>query len=71
MLTDITSGITVDWIYHNLELQYSFVYALRDKGEYATRMPPEEIVPTAEETLDSVVVLVKEVYQLIQGSGKK
>lgn len=38
----------------------SYTYELRDRGRYGFLLPPEQIIPTGEETLDSVVAMFKE-----------
>ncbi|KYN42292.1 Zinc carboxypeptidase A 1 [Trachymyrmex septentrionalis] len=54
------SGNTIDWIKgaHNKSIAY--VYELRDGGYYGFLLPPEQIIPTGEETLDSIIAMLKE-----------
>jgi len=35
------------------------MYELRDRGQYGFLLPPEQIIPTGEETLDSLVEIFK------------
>lgn len=44
----------------NYQTPIAFAYELRDTGRYGFVLPPEQIVPTAEETLDSVIVILEE-----------
>ena len=57
---DTASGNTIDWIKgaHNKSIAY--VYELRDGGYYGFLLPPEQIIPTGEETLDSIIAMLKE-----------
>ena len=41
-----------------MPLVYSF--ELRDQGYYGMLLPPEQIIPNAEEVLDSLIVLFQE-----------
>jgi len=34
-----------------------YTYELRDKGQYCFLLPPEQIIPTGEETLDSFIAM--------------
>ncbi|KAF2900585.1 hypothetical protein ILUMI_05602, partial [Ignelater luminosus] len=55
VLFQFTSGSTVDWTkgtYRHICIV--FAYELRDKGRYGFVLPPEQIIPTGEETLDSL-----------------
>ncbi|XP_039434693.1 zinc carboxypeptidase-like [Culex pipiens pallens] len=56
----IASGSSLDWVKGNYQTPIAFAYELRDTGRYGFVLPPEQIVPTAEETLDSVIVILEE-----------
>jgi len=45
------------------------VYELRDRGRYGFLLPPDQIIPTGEETLDSLVAIFKEMR--IRENAKK
>ncbi|XP_055847945.1 zinc carboxypeptidase A 1-like [Episyrphus balteatus] len=58
------SGASLDWAYGTLGVKYSYCYELRPSSTnlwYGFRLPAKQIIPTAEETLDSLVAMVKEV----------
>lgn len=56
----MATGSTCDYIKGVYQKQLSFSYELRDQGRYGFILPPEQIIPTGEETLDSLVALFKE-----------
>ncbi|KMQ94422.1 zinc carboxypeptidase a 1 [Lasius niger] len=56
----IATGSTVDYIKGVHGKPLSYTYELRDRGRYGFLLPPEQIIPTGEETLDSVVAMFKE-----------
>ncbi|XP_052872398.1 zinc carboxypeptidase-like [Anopheles cruzii] len=56
----IASGSSLDWVKGTLRTPLTFAYELRDTGEYGFLLPPEQIIPTAEETLDSIIVILEE-----------
>nr|CAH7719403.1 unnamed protein product [Callosobruchus chinensis] len=61
-ITDIiypASGGSIDWAKASLHIPISVAYELRDTGEYGFLLPPDQIIPTAEETIDSVLYLVE------------
>lgn len=60
LFLDIATGSTVDYIKGVHKKDISYTYELRDQGRYGFLLPPEQIIPTGEETLDSVVALFKE-----------
>lgn len=60
LFLDIASGSTCDYIKGVYHKRLSFTYELRDQGRYGFVLPPEQIIPTGEETLDSLVALFKE-----------
>ncbi|XP_055633278.1 zinc carboxypeptidase A 1-like [Toxorhynchites rutilus septentrionalis] len=58
-----TSGASIEWVYESLGVKIAYVYELRPSPSPWNSgfiLPPEEIVPTGEETLDSLVTLVEE-----------
>ncbi|KAL0122838.1 hypothetical protein PUN28_007490 [Cardiocondyla obscurior] len=56
----IATGSTVDYVkgVHGKHIVYT--YELRDQGRYGFLLPPAQIIPTGEETLDSLVAMFKE-----------
>jgi Zinc carboxypeptidase len=40
--------------------RFAYTYELRDLGTYGFILPANQIIPTAQETLDSVVVILQE-----------
>ncbi|XP_011160261.1 zinc carboxypeptidase [Solenopsis invicta] len=56
----IASGSTCDYIKGTYGLPLSYTYELRDQGYYGFLLPPDQIIPTGEETLDSLVGMFKE-----------
>lgn len=60
----MTSGSTVDYIKGVYDKPIVYAYELRDKGQYGFLLPPEQIIPTGEETLDSLIAMFKEAKRL-------
>lgn len=59
-LIDIASGSSMDWVKAQFKPPISYTYELRDKGKYGFMLPANQIIPTGEETLDSLVAMFKE-----------
>ena len=57
------SGIASDYAYGECGIKYSYTVELRDTGRYGFLLPPEEIIPTGEETLAGVMALAKFILQ--------
>ncbi|KAF2881921.1 hypothetical protein ILUMI_24251 [Ignelater luminosus] len=58
---NLTSGTSIDWAlgrHRNIRIVYA--YELRDTGRYGFLLPPDQIIPTGEETLDSLVRMIDE-----------
>jgi hypothetical protein len=55
---DHASGTSVDWVKEDLDTPLVYCYELRDRGTYGHLLPPEQILPTSEETMDSLVELI-------------
>ena len=49
----------MDYTYTNLGIEYSFGIELRDQGEYGTRLPEDQIIPNAQESLEAVKVCIR------------
>ncbi|KAL2729447.1 zinc carboxypeptidase-like [Vespula squamosa] len=56
----IATGSSVDWIKGKLLKSISYTYELRDTGRYGFLLPANQIIPTGEETMDSLIALFKE-----------
>lgn len=59
-MLDPASGSSLDWVKGNFNTSLVYVYELRDRGRYGFLLPPDQIIPTGEETLDSLVALFEE-----------
>ncbi len=46
----------MDFTFSRLGIPFSFGVELRDLGEFGTRLPADQILPTAEEALEAVKV---------------
>ncbi|XP_046833285.1 zinc carboxypeptidase-like [Vespa crabro] len=57
----IATGSSVDWIKGTLHKQIAYTYELRDTGRYGFLLPANQIIPTGEEIMDSLVTMFKEV----------
>ncbi|XP_063697373.1 zinc carboxypeptidase-like [Culicoides brevitarsis] len=60
----VASGGSIDWVKGVHDTPFVFVYEMRDTGRYGFILPAEQIVPNAEETLDSLVTMVQEARKL-------
>lgn len=50
----------MDWVKATFKTRISYTYELRDKGRYGFLLPANQIIPTGQETLDSLITLFKE-----------
>lgn len=57
---DPASGGSVDWVKATFGTPLVYVYELRDKGKYGFILPPDQIIPSSLETLDSILTIFKE-----------
>lgn len=58
---DEATGGSMDWAKSKLGVPYTFEWELRDTGRYGFLLPAEQIVPTALETLDSIISILQDV----------
>jgi hypothetical protein len=49
----------MDWVRGVFNTPYTYTWELRDRGEYGFLLPANQIVDTAEETTNSVVVILQ------------
>ncbi|XP_058830777.1 zinc carboxypeptidase-like [Topomyia yanbarensis] len=56
----IASGGSIDWIKGVYKTPIVFTYELRDTGVHGFVLPPDQIIPNSEETLDSIIVILEE-----------
>ncbi|XP_044733673.1 zinc carboxypeptidase-like [Chrysoperla carnea] len=54
------SGGSMDWVKAAFKVPITYTYELRDTGRHGFVLPPEQIIPTGEEILDSLVALFEE-----------
>ena len=48
----VASGTSLDWAWDDAQV-YAFTYELRDTGQFGFILPPEEIIPSGQEILES------------------
>ncbi|XP_061398246.1 zinc carboxypeptidase A 1-like [Musca vetustissima] len=61
------SGASVDWAYEVVGTKMSFCYELRPSSNSVLtgfKLPASQIIPTGEETMDSITAMVQEVQKL-------
>jgi hypothetical protein len=68
---DAASGVSIDWVHDALDVPYTYVWDLRDTGRYCFLLPADQIIDTAEETLNSVVVILSHARRSLHGSKKQ
>ncbi|XP_039434691.1 zinc carboxypeptidase-like [Culex pipiens pallens] len=56
----IATGGSIDWIKGVYQTPIVYTYELRDLGQHGFVLPPEQIIPNSEETLDSIIVILEE-----------
>ncbi|KAG5334766.1 CBPA1 carboxypeptidase, partial [Acromyrmex charruanus] len=56
----IATGSSMDYVKGTFGIPITFTYELRDTGHHGFLLPPEQIIPTGEETMDSLVAMFKE-----------
>nr|XP_003704787.1 PREDICTED: zinc carboxypeptidase-like [Megachile rotundata] len=64
----IAAGGSMDWVRGTYNTPVTFTYELRDKGRYGFILPANQIIPTAEETLSSLVAMFQEAAKRGYGS---
>jgi hypothetical protein len=59
LCADPTSGVSMDWVRGVFNKPYTYTWELRDTGNYGFLLPASQIIDTAEETINSVVVILQ------------
>ncbi|KAL3276545.1 hypothetical protein HHI36_011920 [Cryptolaemus montrouzieri] len=54
------SGSSADWVKASFRTPLVYAYELRDTGRYGFILPPDQIIPTSLETLDSIVTILRD-----------
>ncbi|XP_063874982.1 carboxypeptidase B-like [Scylla paramamosain] len=54
----MAAGGSSDWAYDSAGIQYAFALELRDTGNYGFLLPPDQILPTGEETFAGIVAAI-------------
>ena len=65
----VASGGSMDWVRGTYNTPVPFTYELRDTGRYGFILPASQIIPTAEETLDSLVAMFQQAAKLGYGAS--
>ncbi|XP_046410685.1 zinc carboxypeptidase-like [Neodiprion fabricii] len=55
----VATGASVDWVKATYNTPITYIYELRDLGQWGFLLPAAQIIPTGEETLDSLVAMFK------------
>lgn len=50
----------MDWVKGTYNVPITYTYELPDSGQYGFLFPPSRIIPTGQETLDSLITIFKE-----------
>lgn len=56
--TDVASGVSPDWAHGVEGIPIAITYEFRDTGSHGFILPAEQIIPNAEEVLDSLVAFM-------------
>ncbi|XP_049779128.1 zinc carboxypeptidase-like [Schistocerca cancellata] len=60
------AGSSIDWLMGVQAKRFPFAWELRDTGEFGHLLPADQIVPTSEETFDSVLSVLNDVLARTQ-----
>lgn len=62
-----TAGASLDYVYGVINVPYTFGIELRDTGFHGTLLPPDQILPNAEESWAAVKEVVHYLIDKFQG----
>lgn len=55
----------MDWVKGSFQTPITYTYELRDTGRYGFVLPPEQIIPSAEETFESLLTILGEFANIL------
>ncbi|KAL4702752.1 hypothetical protein ACJJTC_002292 [Scirpophaga incertulas] len=58
------SGTSVDWVKDVIEVPLVYCYMLRDRGTFGYLLPADQILPSGQETMDSVLELIHQAKRM-------
>ena len=61
------AGNTIDWAKQKAGIPYSYLFEVRDDGEYGILLPPELIEPTCEEIWAGVKAMAFRINEIEEG----
>ncbi|XP_060520819.1 uncharacterized protein LOC132698642 [Cylas formicarius] len=56
----VATGSSMDWVKGTFNTTIAYTYELRDKGSAGFILPADQIIPSGEETLDSIITIFEE-----------
>ena len=63
-VTGDMAGNTIDWAMQQAGVTYSYLFEVRDEGEYGFLLPPELIRPTCEENWAGIKAMVQTIIEI-------
>ena len=57
------SGGALDWVYAKAGIKYSYTPELRDQGTFGFILPPNQIIPSGQETFEAINVMAEAIYK--------
>ncbi|XP_045502894.1 uncharacterized protein LOC123699889 [Colias croceus] len=56
----MTSGVSGCWVKKSFAVPYVLTFELRDEGQHGFALPPQQILPTCQETMDGVLSILSQ-----------
>ncbi|XP_028167844.1 zinc carboxypeptidase-like [Ostrinia furnacalis] len=60
----LATGTSIDWVKEALKIPLVYCYELRDRGTYGHLLPADQILPSGEETMDSILEMIHQARRL-------
>ncbi|CAG9565668.1 unnamed protein product [Danaus chrysippus] len=57
---DGSTGSLTDWVKHRYSVPFAATYLLRDNGTFGYALPVSQVLPSCEETYDSIMAILRE-----------